>query len=126
TWVSLIIMAGIDGKPSELVTTAMVRARMCEMLARAMRVPNKDAYFTVGLFSVLDALLDTPMAEVVRALPLSEEVSQALLHFAGPIGGTLRSVLAYEQADWDRVQLDSVEPHVFAAAYLDAIAWAHE
>ncbi|MDI3340578.1 MAG: HDOD domain-containing protein [Sphaerobacter sp.] len=126
TWVSVIAMASIEDKPAELMTTAMVRGRMCEMLARAQRVPNKDMYFTAGLFSVLDALLDTPMAEILERLPLAEEVSQALLEGTGPLGATLRVVLAYERAEWDAVTLPGVEPYVIAAAYLDAIAWAHE
>lgn len=126
TWVTLIAMASMEDKPTELMTTAMVRARMCEMLARAQRVPNKDMYFTAGLFSVLDALLDAPMAEVLERLPLSDEVEQALLEGTGPLGATLQAVLAYERAEWDAIDLPGVAPHVLAAAYLDAIAWAHD
>src|SRR5690554_7061498 len=40
---------------------------------------SKDMYFTAGLFSVLDALLDAPMVEVLERLPLSDELEQALL-----------------------------------------------
>lgn len=126
TWVTLIAMASVEDKPTELMTTAMVRGRMCEMLARAQRVPNKDMYFTAGLFSVLDALLDAPMAEVLERLPLSDELEQALLDGTGPLGATLQAVLAYERAEWDAIDLPGVEPHVLAAAYLDAIAWAHD
>lgn len=125
TWVSLINLTGIEDKPNELMMTAMVRARMCERLAEAMRRPAKDSYFLVGLFSVLDALLDAPMEDVVAELPLSDELRQALLTRSGPIGSTLASVLAYERAAWEDVDLPGLEPAVVAGAYLDAVEWTY-
>ena len=48
-WVSIMLMAGLDHKPRELLVTAIVRARMCEILARNHGV-DADSMFTVGLF----------------------------------------------------------------------------
>ncbi|MFN2337829.1 MAG: EAL and HDOD domain-containing protein, partial [Gammaproteobacteria bacterium] len=74
TWVSLLAVAGLGDKPVELVPQAMQRARMCELLARTARRPNPESYFTVGLFSLLEALMEAPLAQILEALPFSEEI----------------------------------------------------
>ena len=57
-WTTLIVLAGIQGKPHELIVTALVRARMCELLAGHFDARERDAFFTTGLFSVVDALME--------------------------------------------------------------------
>jgi EAL and modified HD-GYP domain-containing signal transduction protein len=123
-WACLIVMSDVGEKPRELLVTGLVRARMCELLAARLGRKPAEAYFTVGLFSVLDALLDKPMAEVLEALPLAEAANAALLDRRGPLGETLGCVLAYERGRWDDVALDGLADAVIGAAYLEAIAWA--
>ncbi len=124
TWVSLITLTGIGDKPHELMVTAMVRAKMCELLAEAMRQKGKEAYFTIGLFSVLDALLDSSMPEVLQSLPLADDISRALLYQEGVLGHTLQCVLAYERGNWDEVRCQDLDQRAIKDAYLQAIAWA--
>ncbi|MFT5511162.1 MAG: EAL and modified HD-GYP domain-containing signal transduction protein, partial [Hyphomicrobiaceae bacterium] len=57
-WASLIVVASIDDKPSELTRTLLVRARLCELLCKEIDIDDPGAAFTVGLFSGLDALVD--------------------------------------------------------------------
>ncbi len=57
----LLLLTGIEGKPSELIKTAMIRAKFCEKLAIAASMPNVEIFFTVGLFSTIDAIMDAPM-----------------------------------------------------------------
>jgi len=123
-WLSLIVMAGVTGKPHELMTTAIVRARMCEVLAGALGRLNRESAFLVGLLSVLDALLDLPMEKVVEMLPLSGEVSRALLSHEGELGQILACVLAYEQADWSGVGGIRLRPGLVTEAFLDSIDFA--
>ena len=73
----LVALSGIDDKPEELLVTALVRARMCELLAEAYRERDRDAFFTTGMFSVIDALIDSPMAEVLTLLPLADDLKRA-------------------------------------------------
>ncbi len=68
SWVSLINLAQIARKPKELTITALVRARMCELVAVLSGRADGDAFYTVGLFSVLDALLDVSMDTRARRL----------------------------------------------------------
>jgi EAL and modified HD-GYP domain-containing signal transduction protein len=122
--IALINLARIDDKPSELTVTAMIRARMCENLARELGRSEYQSYFTAGLFSALDALLDSGMDEIIRLLPLTDELNEALLSRTGPIGEILSVTLAYERAEWDGVFLEGVEPERVREVYFEAIAWA--
>lgn len=125
-WATLISMAAASDKPHELMVTAMVRAKMCELLAKGLGVESTDPYFTVGLFSVLDALMDAPLEETLSALPLSREVADALLSRKGRPGQVLACALAYEDADWGRVNVLDVAPAAIQSAYLDAVTWVNE
>lgn len=123
-WASLIAMSGFNDRPGDLLGIALVRARMCQNLAEAAGLPNPEGHFTVGLFSALDTLLDMPMEEVVKELPLGDDIVSALLHRQGPGGATLACALAYENQDWDHVALASLEARAIREAYLSAVAWA--
>ena len=126
TWVSLMLLSRLSEKPQALVTTALVRARMCELLGAHVAGDRTHACFTVGLFSALDALFDAPMADLLEPLPLSQEVTTALLRREGPLGEVLSATLAYERGDWDAVRCGHVDDDAFRQAYLDAVAWASE
>jgi len=125
-WATLISLVELNDKPHELMVTAMVRARMCEALAHARGQERAEAYFTAGLFSVVDALTDTPMEQVIRGLPLADEIRDALIHRDGPCGEVLAGVIAYEQADWAKVDALGLATDTIRSAYLDALAWADE
>ena len=79
---------------------------MCELLGRGTSEEERDRLFTVGLFSVADALLDASMEQVLETLPFSEEITGALLRYEGPLGRTLATVLRYEQGHFPRRATD--------------------
>ena len=115
--------AGLDGAagavtvtvaPEELIELALQRARMCEKLGG----DAADAHFTVGLFSVADALLDAPMDDVLETLPFSDEIRDALLTREGPKGELLSTVMAYEQGEFPAAGGE------LAGAYGEALDWA--
>lgn len=123
-WATLLLLVELSDKPQALMTTALVRARMCEGLARAGGGQQPDMFFTVGLLSVLDALTDMPMPEVVGQLPLAEPVSEALLEHKGPAGEALAVSVAYEAGQWERVSALSPAPGAVRTAYVEAVTWA--
>jgi c-di-GMP phosphodiesterase len=126
TWVTLLVMRGIEDKPSALTNTALARARMCEQLAIKNNARDPETYFTVGLFSVVDAMMDVPMERVLNALPFTDDVRSALLLHQGPLGAALSCTIAYERGDWNRVAFGGLVADVVASVYLDSIAWADE
>lgn len=123
SWATLLLLSRLsDGKPTELIVTALVRGRMCQLLGASDGEHDENQYFTVGLLSVLDALIDQPMSEVVAGLPFNAEICTALSERAGVLGRVLRQVIAYEQ---NTLGEDEVTQGL-AGAYLEALHWASE
>lgn len=126
TWVSLLVVAGLGNKPAELVIQAMQRAKMCELLAQTAKRPHTEAYFTVGLFSLLEALMDMPLAKILEALPFTEDIRNALLNQEGPYGEALACVVAYEKGDFLRARFDRLAPSQMTDTYLASARWADQ
>ena len=125
-WTTLLVLARVEDKPTELMVTAVVRAKMCEILAKAVRYDAEDTCFTVGLLSVLEALLDLPMDKVLGMLSLSDEVNFALLRHEGVPGKLLELALHYEFGEWDQLKYPELEEEIILDAYLQAVAWSTE
>ena len=124
-WASLILMSRMnDNKPHELLDIALIRGRMGETLARTYNVPAPAQMFTVGLFSTLDALLDTPMVELLDSIALNSNIKLALLDHAGPMGELLTQIIAYQDADWDQVDAQHIDD--LRDAYMEAVQWARQ
>jgi c-di-GMP-related signal transduction protein len=126
TWSSALLLSSVDNKPRELMTMALVRARMCELLGETVKGAQKESFLSAGLLSVLDALLDCPMEQALAELPLADDIKAALTRRAGAIGQALRCTIAYERADWDDVQFYGMPPAPIREKYMDAISWARQ
>lgn len=119
---SLFLLASIDDKPHDLLVTSMLRAKMCERMAQ-LRGVESHGYFTAGLFSTLDALLDAPMTSIVLKLPLGQDLSDALMSGKGAIGEALACAVAYERGDWENVSCLGLTRAQIKTAFLDAVQW---
>lgn len=126
SWVQMISLANVEGKASELMIIAMIRAGMCERLGNEAGLAGADKLFTVGLFSVLDAILDLPMELIVDELNLSDAVRSALVERDGDAGAVLRCVLAHERGAWEDVGIAQLEVADIMRAYLESVIWADE
>jgi EAL and modified HD-GYP domain-containing signal transduction protein len=115
-WSTLTAFAGIDEKPRELITTALVRARFCELAGSHFGQTNPDQLFTLGLFSVVDALMDMPMPEVLRSIPFPEDMTHALVAGHGPKGELLECALACERGN--------APAGALAEIHTESLAWA--
>lgn len=124
-WMVIISLTDIDDKPRELVMLCLQRARMMQLLAEKDRV-NADQGFTIGLFSAIDALMDQHMEVVLAELPLTEEISQALLSQEGRLGQLFLAVIAYERGDWQTLASFSLDPGTIQECYREAINWSQE
>lgn len=125
SWATLISLANIDHHRSDLITVALERAKMCELLAEAVGLKHKESGYTVGLLSVLDAMTQAPMELILAALPLDEEINEALLQHKGMLGRILACALAYERCDWESVDTLDLEPSQINDAYMTALAEAY-
>ncbi|MBF0609805.1 MAG: HDOD domain-containing protein [Magnetococcales bacterium] len=129
SWVSLLAMTGVKDKPSELSRTAMQRARKCEQVCKIyLSNPESDSYFMAGLLSVLDALMDMPMEEILKQMPLSEEVQAGLLNRQGKVGQVLDAVIQAEMGNPTLAESLPRPKDVPSATslFLEAMFWADE
>lgn len=131
-WATVLAMRMVgDGKPKELMIVSLLRARFCESLAAASGLQAREVeLFLVGLLSTIDALLDRPMEDVLRELPLSPEVTEALLGTPSALGSIYALVRAWERGDWDAVNAAVGELGMSDAAvgeaYRSAVDWVSQ
>jgi EAL and modified HD-GYP domain-containing signal transduction protein len=125
SWVSMLALAGIDDKPVELFRLALTRAKFCELLGNQIGGYSPDSYFTVGLFSLLDSVLDMNLEDAVEALSLETPMRNALL---GQDDTGLSQVLLltknYESGDLPTVLQAPLTPRMLSQFYLQSMAFA--
>ena len=135
TWVSLATLPALTvDKPDELMRTALVRARFCELLAPGVGLGHRNAdLFLIGLFSLLDAMLDRPLEEVLTEIKLNGEIADVLLDQAAP-GNRLASVYAlirqYEAGQWEPLAAGAdqlaLSKDSIPELYLAAVGWSEQ
>ena len=106
-WLSLMMLSYLAAdKPSELLRLAAFRGSFCELIAGQLLDRRSEAgmFHTVGMFSLLPAMLDKDMAEILPELALPGNLQEALLSevAATPLARTLALVMAYERGDWEK------------------------
>ena len=108
-WVSLILLSEIKAtKPNELIRAALVRGMFMEKLAVHLKKrKNRDEYFMVGLFSLSDAIMDSPMEFILRQSHLSPEICEPLITGQGQMAELLQIIVHIEQAQWDEAKIIS-------------------
>lgn len=125
-WSSLIAMSGINDRPGELLGMAMTRARMCELIAEKSEREDVDSYFNVGLFSVIEAVLRLPMANLVAELPFSEETKAALVDCHGQLGEVLQCVISCEKCACEGAGFGLLDSMQLRDIHIEAMAWSGE
>lgn len=116
-------------KPDELVRLAVIRAKFLELMVKGSSLEKKGSeLFLVGLFSLLDVMLNVAMSDVMEKLPLEEEVKNALVSMQGPYASFLRIAIAYERNQirhlMEQLKNVGIEPNIISNRYLEAIQYA--
>ncbi|OYD25213.1 EAL and HDOD domain-containing protein [Oceanimonas baumannii] len=128
---AMVMTAYISKKKNrELYRLSIVRARWCELLAEQLNNSMTNDAFMCGLFSLLDVLLERPIAEILPQLPVSEEVKQALGQGKGQLGFLLGLMDNHERANWNnlkqRLDFIGMEEKINADCYEKAICWSNQ
>ncbi|MGA2099587.1 MAG: HDOD domain-containing protein, partial [Candidatus Sulfotelmatobacter sp.] len=129
-WVRLVAAVGSGSdKTSDLVLSALVRGRFGELLAP--RIPHGESdLFLLGLLSLIDAMLETPMAEVLEKIPLDHATKAVLLGQPTPLRPVFQLMLAHECGEWEAAATLSESLHLdseeVASCYWQAQQWARE
>ncbi len=117
-WASLFAMAGLNGRPAEILNTGLLRANLCESLCRLCGQGEPDTAYTIGLLSVVDAMLSRPLEEVMDELPLPDTVKQAIVSLEGPYGQLLKTSIQLEKHEIPTAACSSIDPAVMTEAYI--------
>ncbi len=120
-WATLSVLASVDDKPPELTVTALIRARFCERAGEQLGLARPAELFTLGLFSVIDAMMDAPIEEVLASLPCAPEVREALINHRGEKGLLLDCVATLEAGEIDRAKTIVSRA---SELYIEALMWA--
>lgn len=124
SWSSMLVLSGIDDKPVELFTTSLIRAKFCELVGTKVGDMSRDTYFTVGLFSTLDAVMDMALEDLLLQMKFDQRISKALLDKDGSLGITLQAVIAMERGEVDFVLPKGVSGTELSKFYLEAMQFA--
>ena len=128
----IVAHSKIVDKPPELFKIALMRARMCDTLAK-QRQMECDSAFLLGLFSTLDALTDMRMSDICSRLPLSDDIRNILVNYTSadtiPECQLLNAVVRFEQGNWASFSADtdnSYELHDMRDHYWNAVNWVSD
>ena len=130
-FVSLVAMSNLaKGKPGELIRSACIRGKFCELLGTELSPAAKPSeLFTLGMFSLIDAILDQPMLKVMQALPLADDIKMALTERKGRLIGYLLLAETYERGRWEQMtkvaRVMKIPENKLPEFYLQACKWSN-
>jgi EAL and modified HD-GYP domain-containing signal transduction protein len=129
-FLSLIAMAGLaSGKPDELIKVSLIRAKFCELLGTQIggRIDPSEL-FTMGLFSLIDAIMDDSMENLMSQIPISSDIKDVLISRNGELSNFLVLIESYEKGDWGQIQnvADSmgIDEDDLPRHYMESLSWA--
>jgi len=129
-WASVaVLMEAAADVPSDVVLSALVHARFCELMHQSLKV-NANHVFLAALLSRIDAILGVPRAVLVAELPLPSAVREALLEASNDIADALEISSLYEAGSWQECLGLASGYHIGEAAlakmYVAAVRWAEQ
>lgn len=131
-WLRVVVMSDLSTtkKTGELAYMSAMRARFLELVSSSDKSIPPESMFLLGLFSLLDAILGQPMENVMKELPLDDDLRNALLGKESRGRQWLDLVETFDRAEWEKLEAKLVdmglEPELAAKAHAQAMAWAAE
>jgi EAL and modified HD-GYP domain-containing signal transduction protein len=116
-----MLVADINDKPAELVRMALTRARFCQLSAQKDATLDEHICFTAGLISLLSAMMDVEMTQVLDSISATQQLRDILLNETGKENHLLQIVGAIEQ---DTFSPDLELTEAMNDTYFEALVWA--
>jgi len=130
-WISIVSLAAMGSdKPSALMTSLIIRAKFCEMLSPLLQKEDHSLeLFMMGLLSMIDTVLESPLNTILDQVAISDAVKSALLQGEGPFKPVIDLVVATEKGNWPQIShnasLLNIPEESLTTAYLGAIEWGN-
>ncbi|HBR02738.1 MAG TPA: diguanylate phosphodiesterase [Ruminiclostridium sp.] len=125
-WISLMMLKDMQNvENAELVKQSLIRGKLMELLSPELRLEGESSefYFT-GIFSSIDVLLNSPMQQILKGLPLPINVKNALLGIDNEQRKLLKFVINWEKAHWEKAEDQYPMTSKFMELYMEALKWA--
>lgn len=128
-WINTAVVNALySDKPNEITRLSLLRAKFAENLASAFGLAmKKEELFLLGLFSVLDVILEKSMEEALEMVRVSDEIREALLYGKGKLAPVYDFMKHYETANWPEISrlmiIQSIEMDEVYGAYMDSLRW---
>lgn len=125
-WISLMMLKDMqDVENAELIKQSLIRGKFMELLASEL-YPDRESsefYFT-GIFSSIDVLLNRQMEQVLKGLPISVNVKNALLGINNEQRRLLDFVINCEKAQWEKAAEQFSVSKKFIDLYIESLKWS--
>lgn len=111
-WLQVIILSDINtsDKAQELVSLSVQRGRFLQLLSEHCATPfGSEGMFLLGFFSLLDAILDQYMEDVLQHIPLDDGIKRALSDKRGPQGSWVALLEELDRGRWSGVERIAAE-----------------
>ena len=126
SWVSLLLIGGKGQASEEEMTTALTRARMCELLAQTVDRSLSESAFMAGMLSSFGLLLDVPLEDVLRDLPLDADIRGAVLQGEGPLGHLVADATSFLLGEPGEATRSGLGTAALASSAVEALMWSVE
>lgn len=140
-WFTLIMVHKLaKDQPKELIKISMQRAKFFELLGekneqlreksrdkQAYPLKDKNEMMLIGVLSTMDVILGRPMQEIVKELPLSDNIIRTLLmEKDSPYLEDYKALLAYEKGEFDKQEVHELEEYDLPQIYFQAVEWSEK
>jgi EAL and modified HD-GYP domain-containing signal transduction protein len=128
-WVTTAVTSTLGQEsPSEVTRLSMIRAKFCENLAPMFEMAiHKDNLFLMGLFSVLNVILETTIEQALQIVRVPEPVKIALLGGDNDFSSVYKFIQLYEEGEWTEISrlalVNNMKIGNIYEAYRDALIW---
>lgn len=128
-WISVLMLQDLaQNKPLELMRVSLIRSKFAEYIAKHSGYnKRREELFITGLFSMLDAILDSSMEDALKGIAISEDITKALIYSEGDFMPVGYLIFSYEKADWSNVSKYAaqvgIDEKILSEGYLKAIKW---
>jgi EAL and modified HD-GYP domain-containing signal transduction protein len=130
--ISILMLKNVNSdKPVALTKQALIRAKFAELISKEMDLNRRSTeFFMMGLFSMMDALMDCDIETAIADLPLNDDLKSALMGEKNRFRDILDLIKLYERGYWELISRRcteySLNEFTLPTLYLEAVTWTHD
>jgi len=126
-WAMAMVLSGDSTQSKSLFLLLLIRARTCELIAEKLHYDSPESFFTVGLFSGIDAVMHAEKKWLLQKLDLTDDINSALLEFKGQKGEVLKMTMDLEHQNVNNLcDLNGKTIQVYYHSHEEAVSWSNQ